>query len=79
MAGSVLIWGAFSLHNRTPLYYPIQDSLSGLRYGDEILIPLALRVTGCFLRNPTSPDTGAELLPVAVGGPATEWTGLRIE
>ena len=28
--GSVMVWGAFSLHHRTPLYH-VQDNLNGLR------------------------------------------------
>ena len=39
--GSVMVWGAFSLHHRTPLYH-VQGNLNGLRYRDEILRPLAV-------------------------------------
>lgn len=39
--GSVMVWGAFSLHHRTPLYH-VQGNLTGLRYRDEILRPLAV-------------------------------------
>ena len=39
--GSVTVWGAFSLHHRTPLYHA-QGNLNGLRYRDEILQPLAV-------------------------------------
>ncbi len=36
-----MVWGAFSLHHRTPLYH-VQGNLTGLRYRDEILRPLAV-------------------------------------
>ncbi|KAK7106755.1 hypothetical protein V1264_017975 [Littorina saxatilis] len=39
--GSVMVWGAFSLHHRTPLFH-VQGNLTGLRYRDEILRPLAV-------------------------------------
>ena len=39
--GSVMVWGAFSLHHRTPLYH-VQGNLTALRYRDEILRPLAV-------------------------------------
>ncbi|KAK7093015.1 hypothetical protein V1264_008676 [Littorina saxatilis] len=39
--GSVMVWGAFSLHYRTPLFH-VQGNLTGLRYRDEILRPLAV-------------------------------------
>ena len=39
--GSVIVWGGFSLHHRTPLYH-IKGNLTGLRYRDEILRPLVL-------------------------------------
>jgi hypothetical protein len=31
-----MMWGAFSLHHRSPLYH-VQGNLTGLRYRDEIL------------------------------------------
>ena len=36
--GSVMIWGGFHLHGRTPLYH-IQGNLTGVRYRDEIVRP----------------------------------------
>ncbi|KAK7103589.1 hypothetical protein V1264_018458 [Littorina saxatilis] len=36
-----MVWGAFSLHHRTPLFH-VQGNLTGLRYRDEILRPLAV-------------------------------------
>ena len=36
-----MVGGAFSLHHRTPLYH-VQGNLTGLRYRDEILRPLAV-------------------------------------
>ena len=39
--GSVMVWGAFNLHHRTPLYH-VHCNLNGLRYRDEILRPLAV-------------------------------------
>ena len=39
--GSVMVWGAFSLNHRTPLYH-VQGNLTAIRYRDEILRPLAL-------------------------------------
>ncbi|KAK7115972.1 hypothetical protein V1264_001738 [Littorina saxatilis] len=39
--GSVMVWGAFSLYHRTPLFH-VQGNLTGLRYRDEILRPLAV-------------------------------------
>ena len=39
--GSVMVWRAFSLHHRKPLYH-VQGNLNGLRYRDEILRPLAV-------------------------------------
>jgi transposase len=39
--GSVMVWGAFSLHHRTPLHR-VQGNLTGLRYRDEILRPFGL-------------------------------------
>ena len=39
--GSVMVWGGFSAQHRTPLYH-IQGNLTGLRYRNEILRPLAL-------------------------------------
>ena len=36
--GSVMVWGGFHLHGRTPLYH-IQGNLTGLRYRDEIVRP----------------------------------------
>ena len=39
--GSVMVWGGFSANFRTPLYH-IQGQLTGARYRDEILRPIAL-------------------------------------
>ena len=39
--GSVMVWGAFSLHHRTPLYH-IVGNLTGVRYRDEILAPFVV-------------------------------------
>ncbi|KAK7093272.1 hypothetical protein V1264_007057 [Littorina saxatilis] len=39
--GSVMVWGAFSFHHRTPLFH-VKGNLTGLRYRDEILRPLAV-------------------------------------
>lgn len=39
--GSVMVWGAFSLHHRTPLHR-VEGNLTGLRYRDEILRTHAL-------------------------------------
>lgn len=39
--GSVMVWGAFHLRHRTPLYH-VDGNLTGLRYRDEILAPLVL-------------------------------------
>ena len=39
--GSVMVWGGFSANFRTPLYH-IQGHLTGARYRDEILRPIAL-------------------------------------
>ena len=39
--GSVMVWGGFSSHFRTPLYH-IQGNLTAVRYRDEILRPIAL-------------------------------------
>ncbi|KAK7107091.1 hypothetical protein V1264_016070 [Littorina saxatilis] len=36
-----MVWGAFSLDHRTPLFH-VQGNLTGLRYRDEILRPLAV-------------------------------------
>ena len=36
-----MVWGALSLHHRTPLYH-VQGDLNGLRYREEILRPLAV-------------------------------------
>ena len=36
-----MVWRAFSLHHRTPLYH-VQGNLNGLQYRDEILRPLAV-------------------------------------
>ncbi|KAK7110370.1 hypothetical protein V1264_014254 [Littorina saxatilis] len=36
-----MVWRAFSLHHRTPLFH-VQGNLTGLRYRDEILRPLAV-------------------------------------
>ena len=37
--GSVMVWGGFHLHGRTPLHV-IQGSLTGQRYRDEIISPI---------------------------------------
>lgn len=39
--GSVMVWGGFSAQHRTPLYH-VQGNLTGQRYRDEILVPLAV-------------------------------------
>ena len=39
--GSVMVWGAFSLHQKTPLYHT-EGSLTGLCYRDEILAPVVV-------------------------------------
>ncbi|KAK7107686.1 hypothetical protein V1264_015566 [Littorina saxatilis] len=39
--GSVMVWGGFSLHQRTPLYHVV-GNLTGQRYRDEILAPIVL-------------------------------------
>lgn len=39
--GSVMVWGAFSFHQRTNLYV-INGNLNGARYRDEILRPLVV-------------------------------------
>lgn len=39
--GSIMVWGGFSAHHKTPLYF-IQGRLNGQRYRDEILRPLAV-------------------------------------
>ena len=39
--GSVMVWGGFSYHHRTPLHV-IDGNLTGLRYRDEILRPIVL-------------------------------------
>jgi len=39
--GSVMVWGAFSLHHRSPLYH-VQGNLTGVRYRDEILARLVV-------------------------------------
>ena len=36
-----MVWGAFSLNHRTPLYH-IQGNLNAVRYWDEIQRPLAV-------------------------------------
>ena len=39
--GSVMVWGAFSLHHRTPLYQ-VHGNLNGIQCRDEIRRPLAV-------------------------------------
>lgn len=39
--GSVMVWGGFHLHGRTPLYL-IQGNLTGVRYRDEIVRPIVI-------------------------------------
>ncbi|KAK7098596.1 hypothetical protein V1264_002853 [Littorina saxatilis] len=36
-----MVWGGFSLHQRTPLYHVV-GNLTGQRYRDEILAPIVL-------------------------------------
>ena len=39
--GSIMVWGAFSLHHRSPLYF-INGNLTAVRYRDEILTRFAV-------------------------------------
>lgn len=39
--GSVMVWGGFSLHHRTPLHR-VQGNLTGVAYRDDILRPIAV-------------------------------------
>lgn len=39
--GSIMVWGGFSLHHRTPLHL-VQGNLTGVRYMEEIVRPLVL-------------------------------------
>nr|KAG5714667.1 hypothetical protein BaRGS_000155 [Batillaria attramentaria] len=39
--GSVMVWGGFHLHGRTPLYL-IRGNLTGVRYRDEIVRPIII-------------------------------------
>lgn len=39
--GSVMVWGGIGINHRTPLYR-IQGNMTGLRYRDEILQPIAV-------------------------------------
>ena len=78
--GSVMVWGAFSLHHRTPLYR-VQGNLNGLRYRDEILRPLAvptLQQIGPMLsaRMITLAPTGQGWSTTSCSSLAsTEWSG----
>ena len=41
--GSVMVWGGISLHHQTEyLHHPIQGNLTGQRYLNEVIIPVAL-------------------------------------
>lgn len=39
--GSVMVWGGFHLHGRTPLHL-IQGNLTGVRYRDEVVRPIVI-------------------------------------
>ena len=39
--GSLMVWGGFSTHHRTPLHR-VQGTLNGTRYRDDILTPIVL-------------------------------------
>ena len=56
--GSVMVWGGFSLHHRTPLQR-IQGNLTGQRYRDEILQPVCVPTLQAIGQNAILQDDNA--------------------
>lgn len=56
--GSVMVWGGFHLHGRTPLYL-IQGNLTGGRYRDEIVGPIIVPTLRAMKRGSCLQDGNA--------------------
>ncbi|KAK7096008.1 hypothetical protein V1264_005356 [Littorina saxatilis] len=64
--GSLMVWGGFSLHHRTPLHR-VQGNPTGIAYRDDILRPIATPVLhaigpGATLQDDNAPAHGARVV-----------------
>ncbi|KAK7105538.1 hypothetical protein V1264_016903 [Littorina saxatilis] len=64
--GSLMVWGGFSLHHRTPIHC-VQGNLTGIAYRDDILRPIATPVLqaigpGATLQDDNAPAHGARVV-----------------